>query len=65
MNEEKLVTRATYAPRRSASMLNATRAKEPMMTNTDWHNAVTRRIVEITDEDENLMIDFIEIDGGR
>lgn len=31
------------------------------MTNTDWHNAVSRRIVEITDEDENLIIDFIEI----
>ena len=32
-------------------------------TNPDWHNAVCRRIVEVTDEDENIVAEFIPIDN--
>jgi hypothetical protein len=32
-------------------------------TNPDWHNAVCRRIVEVTDEDENIVAEFIPLDG--
>jgi hypothetical protein len=31
-------------------------------TDPDWHNAVTRRIVEVTDEDENIVAEFIPLD---
>ena len=31
-------------------------------TNPDWRNAVSRRIVEVTDEDENLIAEFIPLD---
>jgi len=31
-------------------------------TDPDWYNAVSRRIVEVTDEDENIVADFIPID---
>ncbi len=31
-------------------------------TDPDWHNAVSRRIVEVTDEDENIVIEFIPLD---
>ena len=31
-------------------------------TNPDWHNAVCRRIVEVTDEDENIVAEFISLD---
>ena len=33
-----------------------------MPTNPDWHNAVCRRIVEVTDEDENIVAAFIPVD---
>jgi hypothetical protein len=39
--------------------------QEPKMTDTDSNNVVTRRIVEITDEDETLIIDFLEITEDR
>jgi hypothetical protein len=29
--------------------------------NPDWRNAISRRIVEVTDEDENLIPEFIEL----
>jgi hypothetical protein len=32
-------------------------------TNPDWHNAVCRRIVEVTDEDENIVAEFIPLDS--
>ena len=32
-------------------------------TNPDWHNAVARRIVEVTDEDENIVAEFISLDN--
>ena len=32
-------------------------------TNPDWHSAVCRRIVEVTDEDENIVAEFIPLDG--
>jgi len=31
-------------------------------TNPDWHNVVSRRIVEVTDEDENIVAEFISLD---
>ncbi len=31
-------------------------------TNPDWHNAVARRIVEVTDEDENIVAEFVSVD---
>jgi hypothetical protein len=31
-------------------------------TNPDWHNAVCRRIVEVTDEDEHIVAEFIPLD---
>ncbi len=31
-------------------------------TNPDWHNIVARRIVEVTDEDENIVASFIPLD---
>ncbi len=31
-------------------------------TNPDWHNAVCRRIVEVTDENENIVAEFIPLD---
>jgi hypothetical protein len=46
-------------------MLRTTHTQEPKMTDTDIANAVSRRIVEITDEDETLIIDFIEITEDR
>ena len=32
-------------------------------TNPDWYNAVSRRIVEVTDEDENIVCEFIPLDA--
>jgi hypothetical protein len=32
-------------------------------TNPDWHNAVCRRIVEVTDIDENIVAEFIPLDN--
>jgi hypothetical protein len=32
-------------------------------TNPDWHSAVCRRIVEVTDDDENIVAEFIPLDG--
>ncbi len=29
--------------------------------NTDWRNAISRRIVEVTDEDETLFPEFIDL----
>jgi hypothetical protein len=34
---------------------------EQVTTNTDWNNTVFRRIVEITDEDENIVAEFIPL----
>ena len=31
-------------------------------TDPGWRNAVSRRIVEVTDEDENLIPEFISLD---
>jgi len=103
-NEEKLVTRAGYAPGPVDSHVedNQTEKELPMKTyialyaedvrhystveieatdtvdaiakaqafdltdvptNPDWHNAVCRRIVEVTDEDENIVAEFIPIDN--
>jgi hypothetical protein len=31
-------------------------------TNPDWHNVVCHRIVEVTDEDENIVAEFIPLD---
>jgi len=31
-------------------------------TDPDWRNAVSRRIVEVTDEDENIVAEFISLD---
>ena len=28
--------------------------------NPDWQNSISRRIVEVTDEDETLFLEFIE-----
>lgn len=33
-------------------------------TNPDFHNAVSRRIVEVTDADENIVAEFIPL-GNR
>jgi len=36
--------------------------------NPDWRNAISRRIVEVTDEDENIIPEFIDLgplDAGR
>jgi hypothetical protein len=35
-------------------------ADEP--TEPGWRNAVSRRIVEVTDEDENLIPEFVSLD---
>ena len=35
-------------------------ADEP--TDPGWRNAVSRRIVEVTDEDENLIPEFVSLD---
>ncbi len=32
-------------------------------TNPDFHNAVARRIVEVTDVDENIVAEFIPLDN--
>lgn len=32
-------------------------------TNPDWHNAACRRIVEVTDEDENVVAEFIPLEN--
>jgi hypothetical protein len=29
--------------------------------NPDWHNAISRRIVEVTDEDETLFPEIIDL----
>jgi hypothetical protein len=29
--------------------------------NPDWRNAVSRRIVEVTDDGDNLFLEFIEL----
>lgn len=29
--------------------------------NPDWRNAISRRILEVTDEDENLIPEFIDL----
>jgi len=31
-------------------------------TDPGWRNAVSRRIVEVTDEDENLIPEFVQLD---
>lgn len=31
-------------------------------TNPDWNNVISRRIVEVTDEDENIVAEFIPLD---
>jgi hypothetical protein len=103
-NEQKLVTRAGYAPGPVDSHVenNQTEKELPMKTyialyaedvrhystvefeavdtvdaiakartcdltevptNPDWHNAVCRRIVEVTDEDENIVAEFIPLDN--
>ena len=31
--------------------------------NPDWRNAIARRIVEVTDEDETILPEFIELDS--
>lgn len=33
-------------------------------TDPDWNNAVSRRIVEIADEDDNVIIAFIPLDSA-
>jgi hypothetical protein len=36
--------------------------------NPDWQNAISRRIVEVTDEDETIFVEFIDLgplDAGR
>ncbi len=40
-----------------------TRDLTGVLTNLDWHNAVCRRIVEVTNEDENIVAEFITLDG--
>jgi hypothetical protein len=32
-------------------------------TDPGWRNAVSRRIVEVTDEDENLVPEFVSLDN--
>ena len=32
-------------------------------TDTGWRDAVSRRIVEVTDEDENLIPEFVSLDN--
>ena len=32
-------------------------------TGPDWRNAVSRRIVEVTDQDENIVAEFIPLDA--
>ena len=32
-------------------------------TDPGWRNAVSRRIVEVTDEDENLIPEFVSLDS--
>ena len=31
-------------------------------TDPGWRNVVSRRIVEVTDEDENLILEFVSLD---
>ena len=59
-NEEKLVTRAGYAPGLSAHTLTTTKQKRSYemdngtdRINPDWRNAIPRRIVEVTDDGDN------------
>jgi hypothetical protein len=35
---------------------------DQLTTNPDWSNTVSRRIVEITDENENIVAEFIPLD---
>ena len=36
---------------------------EQLTTNPDWSNTVSRRIVEITDDNENIIAEFISLDA--
>lgn len=66
-NEENLVTRAGYTPGKAVPMLRTTKTKELEMNgfkiNIDPNepNAIPRRIVEVTDEDETIFPEFVEI----
>jgi hypothetical protein len=67
-NEENLVTRAGYAPGCSTPTLRATNKEKELEMNgfkisidPDELNAIPRRIVEVTDEDENIFSEFVEI----
>jgi hypothetical protein len=67
-NEEKLVTRAGYPPGWSIPTLRATRQKRSYTMdngtdiNPDGRNVISRRIVEVTDHDETIFAEFIDLD---
>jgi hypothetical protein len=66
-NEEKLVTRAGYAPGPLVPTLRTTTTKELQMNgfkisiDPDEPNTIPRRIVEVTDEDDTIFPEFVEI----
>jgi hypothetical protein len=67
-NEEKLVTRAVYAPGLPAHTMTTTKQKRSCKMsddtdiNPDRHNVISRRIVEVTDDGDNLFPEFIELE---
>jgi hypothetical protein len=67
-NEQKLVTRAGYAPGPVDSHVEDNQTEKELEMNgfkisidPDEPNAIPRRIVEVTDEDETIFPEFVEI----
>ena len=66
-NEEKLVTRAGYAPGPVDSHVENSQNKGAKINgfkisiDPDEPNAIPRRIVEVTDEDDAIFPEFVEI----
>jgi hypothetical protein len=65
-NEQNLGTRAGYAPGSSPPHVESNQTEKELTMehdsiNPDWRNAISRRIVEVTDEDENIIPEFIDL----
>jgi hypothetical protein len=67
-NEQKLVTRAGYAPGPVDSHVEDNQTEKELEMNgfkisidPDEPNAIPRRIVEVTDEDDTIFPEFVEI----
>ena len=50
-NEEAIAKAKNFAP-------------DQAPTNPDWHHASARRLVEVTDEDENIVAEFIPLSSS-